>query len=260
MLPKADIVYTCTALHGTGKRGELKKDEDGYYKVLAGALGYCNNAGDFYAEAPGIECILGESSSFQRKLRKGVLYGEAGHPRRDPSWSRDQWFARLLDIVEQNQSHHIRAVSLAKGMRDEKGIPFTGIMLDIRPTKNQHGEALEDNLNNRHANTYFSIRSFTNDVPAQGRWVKNMQMCITFDWVLEGGILPACKYSNPSLEQFNEEQETRTVFSSEDIVKGLDIMEEKGVSMEAAGIDRGTVLRELGMAYADYRKHPSLLF
>lgn len=254
-LPQGNIVYTCTQLYGTGLKGKLKPTEDGYWRVLAGALGYCNNAGSFYAEAPGTEAIMGQSSSFQRKLKKGVLYGEAGHPRREMNMDRESWFRRLLDIQEPTSSHHIRSVELVKGMRDEKGTPFTGIILEVKPTKNQHGEALLDNLKNESANTYFSIRSFTNDVPVQGRWVKNMQVCITFDWVHEGGILPACKYATPGLEDY--EDDNFTVFKPEEVVKAIDTMD-KGVGLEANGLDRSSFLRELGLSHMDYRKHPSL--
>lgn len=256
-LPQGDIVYTCTALYGTGLKGELKPMADGYWRVLAGAIGYANNAGDFYAELPARECILGESSSFQRKLKKGVLYGEVGHPRRDPSMSREAWFDRLLDIREPSSSHHIRKVELCPGMRDEQGRTFTGVILEVKPTDNEHGRALKANLENNSANTYFSIRSFTNDVPAQGRWVKNMRMCITFDWVHEGGILPACKYSTPGLESYKDEGDLRIIYDKKEVAENIARIE-SGTGLEHTGIDRNTLVRELGLSAFDYRKHPSL--
>lgn len=256
-LPQGDIVYTCTALHGTGKSGELVPLEDGYWRILAGAIGYRNNAGDFYNEVPAREAILGESSSFQRKLIKGCLYGEAGHPRREPGMDRDAWFERLMDIREVNTSHHIRTVELVRGMKDQNGVTFTGIILELKPTDNQHGQALLANLKNKSANTYFSIRSFTSDVPAQGFWVKNMRLCVTFDWVHEGGILPACKYATPGLESYADDGDLRTIFNAQEVANSIDRIDRE-VGLESSGFDRATVSRELMIAHLDTRRHPSL--
>ena len=42
------IKFTCTSLAGSNRVGTLKKDAQGYYEVVVGALNVFNSAGQFY--------------------------------------------------------------------------------------------------------------------------------------------------------------------------------------------------------------------
>ena len=91
--------YQCTALMGTNKKGSLKCDADGYYNVVLGALDYYNSSGAFYAYEPAKK-LFDQSSTLQRRITKGVLRGECGHPKFQPGQSKKDFMMRVLSIEE----------------------------------------------------------------------------------------------------------------------------------------------------------------
>lgn len=235
--------YTCTALAGINKAGILKPDEDGYYDLVLGALDFHNASGAFYPLAPAKKQFE-ESSSLMRRVKKGVLVGECGHPRKLPGMSMHDFIARILDIDEKNISHHIREVRLEYNkVKDDAGRSVVAIMGKVRPTGPQ-GEALRDALNNKHHNVAFSIRSLTDDVITQTSHTKNIRSIVTWDWVTEGGISVAQKYHAPALESF-----------SIDLNRLADEIEKSpyAVGMESGKVDLRQILEDF-----DYKRKPSM--
>lgn len=193
------ITYSCTALQGKNKKGVLKPDEDGYYHVILGALDVFNSAGQFYPFDTA-KHIFENSSSLMRRLNKGQLRGECGHPKQATGQTMRQFIQRVLEIRETNISHHIKEVTISNDtVKDNKGRPVVAILGKVKPAGPQ-GEALEKALQNPDEDVAFSIRSLTNDEITRTSWTKHIKTCVTFDWVNEPGIQYATKYNSPGLE------------------------------------------------------------
>lgn len=201
--------YQCTALMGTNKKGSLKCDANGYYRVILGALDYYNSAGSFYAYAPA-KRLFDQSSILQRRIAKGVLRGECGHPKFQPGQSKKDFMMRVLDIDEKYVSHHISEVTIDENtVKDKNGQPIVTIMGLVRPC-GPMGDSLAASLENSQENVCFSIRSLTDDVmDSRGRHVKNLVEIVTWDYVNECGLAIANKYDNPALEEFQSVGFTR---------------------------------------------------
>ena len=88
------VRFTCTSLTGTGKEGVIRPDENGYYDMVIGGLNMLNSAGEYY-EYEGAKELFNQSSSFMRRVKRGALRGEVGHPRREPGQSIDSFMNRV---------------------------------------------------------------------------------------------------------------------------------------------------------------------
>lgn len=198
----AKAVYRCTALAGVNKEGVVKADPDGYYDVILGAFDYYNTNGAFYAFGPAKK-LLEESGILMRRIRKGVLHGERGHPKREAGMSDEDFIRRALAIDETNISHHIKEVEVDdQNVVDKSGKKIIAIRGRIKPF-GPGGDDLASSLENPHQNTCFSIRSFTEDIRNGLQHIKNVVEIITWDWVVEPGIAIANKYDFPSMESFD---------------------------------------------------------
>lgn len=199
----SNVQFQCTALMGTNKVGKLKKDENGYYEVVLGGFNAYNSVNAYYPLDP-VKAMFEESHRFMRRIKKGVLRGEYGHPNRAHGESSDSFLARVSRIDERSVSHHIRDVRLDfDRVKDDQGRPIVAVIGWVKPC-GPHGEALRQQFENPDENVCFSIRSFTNDsVNAMGILNKAIVEIITWDYVNEGGISSANKYSCPSLESMD---------------------------------------------------------
>lgn len=196
------LTFTCTALVGTNKVGELSKDKDGYYEICIGGIGVHNSAGSFYEE-DAARHFFENDVDLQRRIARGMFRGENGHPKMLPGMTEHQWFNRLMIMEETNICAHHHTVSISKEMmKDENGIPFFPIIAKTRPS-GEKAQFLQDQFDNPKENVAFSIRSFTQDAPypgRPGRMIKAIRKVVAFDYVSEPGIYRATKYDTPSLE------------------------------------------------------------
>lgn len=228
------ISYGCTALVGTNKVGDLARDENGYYEVVLGGLNAINSAGDYYPFEQAKQLFEG-SSELMRRINSGNLRGEAGHPRFQPGMNERQWFTRVADIYEPNICVHIASVHLSfDTLKNKDGSPMVAVIGRIRPS-GANERYLERQLDNRLENVCFSVRSFTQDIPHQGRMLKIMRKLVTWDNVNEPGIHVANKYSTPSLESMVAEVDTYQ-FSRETLADIARAPVTEGVGMEAADV------------------------
>lgn len=223
--------YSCTALVGTNKAGELKKDEHGYYDVILGALDYFNSRGQFYPFASA-KHLFDSSSIMMRRIKNGNMRGECGHPRRQPGWSMPEYIHRILDIYEPNISHHIREVWIDDtSMKDANGKPLIVVRGWIKPA-GIGGPALQKALDNPQENVCFSIRSLTRDVKGiGGQVIKNIEEIVTWDWVNEPGINIATKYMHPSLESMGDD----IIFTESHLMAVRDLQRADGLGVESRG-------------------------
>lgn len=199
----SSVRFACTVLAGTNKAGILPAKSDGYYSMVVGGLNMLNSAGQWYAYE-GAKELFEQSSQFQRRVKRGALRGEVGHPRQEAGQSFDDYVSRILEIRETNVCVHFKEIYLDfNRMKDASGKPVIAIMADLAPS-GPYGEALDKALKNKHENVCFSIRSFTKDFYNKGVYTRELKNIVTFDWVNEPGISIANKYQAPSLESYSE--------------------------------------------------------
>lgn len=201
-----NITFACTRLYNTNKVGDLKKNADGYYVMVVGALNMFNSAGMYY-DFKAAEHFFKSSSALMRRIEGGNLRGESGHPEYVSGMSNQEYFARLLRIDPKRVVCHFASLTLNfNDYKDEKGRPIVAIIAEVCPS-GELGHVLEKQLANPRENVSFSIRSFTDDKLVGGivtRYIKNI---VTFDYVLEPGMSVAEKFNktNPALEAYSDE-------------------------------------------------------
>lgn len=236
-----NVTFTCTRLFGTNKVGDLKKNERGYYTMIIGALNMFNSAGMYY-RADAAKQFFEESSSFMRRVKRGALRGEYGHPRREAGMSMQAYYARLLSIHEDKVCCHFASVNLDfENYKDDQGRPIVAIIAEVCPN-GPLGHVLEKQLANPQENVCFSIRSFTDDKMERGVINRYIKTIVTFDYVNEPGMAVAEKYNSPALEGLED-----TVFTRGQIEAGaIQIMETAGVGNESVQLNAHELMASLG--------------
>lgn len=197
------VQFECTRLQGTGKTGKLTPDSDGYYEVILGAYGVNNSAGMFYDQNSAMKLFTPDSPLI-RRLEKGVLYAELGHPS-PAGFKSHEFLARVHEIKEDRLAAHIKSIRLDPDFKDRNGKKMCAVIGKVKPCA-PHGQVVKEALEEGSRNAYFSVRSITRDDTMRG--IKYTEKIINWDFVIEGGIHVAEKYLSPSLEQFGNEDST----------------------------------------------------
>jgi hypothetical protein len=199
------IRFTATRVVPKEKRGILVPDVNGYVKTVVGALNAFNSAGEYYT-AQGAEDLFRNSSILLRRMGKGYLKSELGHPKRLPGQSDDEYLERILSIEETNVSAHIKELELDYdfGRRNPQygNQDMVAIIATLRPS-GPHGKALEASLANPDENVGFSIRALTHNYYERGQTYRVLTTVVTFDQVTEQGIPIANKWASPALESID---------------------------------------------------------
>ena len=179
----------------------LTPDADGYVTINAGAYNIYNASGVYY-DGNSIDKLYGENSILKRRIDKRVVFAELGHPKKEP-WMNDSTFdSRLLEIREDRYCGHIRKAFLVPN-KDSKVI-ITKI--EVAPF-GHYSSTLRDAILSKHANCYFSVRSFSNQLRVNGILVKRVYQIITWDFVTEGGLNKANKFdTDVDLESMDSKQ------------------------------------------------------
>jgi hypothetical protein len=228
----SSVRFVCQSLAGVNKVGNLKQDENGYWTVVIGALGAYNSAGHFY-EYESAKALFESSSSLMRRVSRGSLRGEYGHPRPERGQSEAEFANRIMSIWETNTCCQFKEIWLDfESVKDEKGKPVIAIMAKVIPS-GPHGPVLEKQLQNKDENVCFSIRAFTDDYMEGGIRHRVLKTVVTFDYVNEPGMSVANKYKSPALESLEEVTITRnTLNQSVKSVAGVAAMESVSISLE----------------------------
>jgi Peptidase S80 family len=200
------IKFTSTRLDGTGKKGLLKPDNDGYYVMPVGGLNVYNSVGQFYT-ADGARKLFENSSAFMRRVKSGCLKGELGHPKRMPGMSSDDYLSRILSVEETNVVCHFSSIWLDEdfGRKNPKfnNPNLVAIMARLKPS-GVHGASLAASLNNPEEEVCFSIRALTQDFYEKGVTHRVLEQIVTWDNVTEPGLSLAKKTFSPMLECLSE--------------------------------------------------------
>ena len=207
-----NIRFTCTALAGKNKIGNVPVDKDGYRDMVVGGLNMFNSAGQWY-DYEGAKALFESSSTFMRRVARGALRGEVGHPRQTPGQSDDRFINRVLDIDETNVCVHFKEIYLDfDKLKSTDGKPVIAIMAKLKPS-GAKGDFLQKQLDNKDENVCFSIRSFTKDYYNKGIYTRELKNIVTFDYVNEPGISIANKYQAPALECLSDKALTKVSIS-----------------------------------------------
>ena len=206
------VVFESVRLKGTGKLGVIKPDKDGCYTQVIGALGAYNSRGDYYDFNAGVRFFKNDSS-FMRKIQRGVLKAEQGHPKRN-GMSLHEYQERILRIEETLTCGTWRQIWLSNDdLKDEQGrkiIPIFGKIYPSGPFRDSLIHAFES----PGEQVCFSIRSFTKDTPRNnGTYFKELLNIVTFDYVTEPGMYNAEKLLSPSIESIEEEVDIKSMIN-----------------------------------------------
>jgi Peptidase S80 family len=200
------IRFTATRLAGTGKRGKLLPDKDGYYIMPVAGLNVYNSRGEYYT-AEGAKQLFEESSIFMRRVANGCVKGELGHPKRLPGMSTDDYLNRLMTIEETNVCCHFAEfwLDLEFGKNNPKfnNPELIAVMAKIKPA-GPHGPQLKESMETGGENVCFSLRGLTRDYYQRGKTYRVLESLLTIDQVVEGGLQLASKFSSPVLESIEE--------------------------------------------------------
>lgn len=231
--------FSCSTLAGTGKKGKLTKDSNGYYTMPIGGLNVFNSIGDYYTYEDAKQ-LFASSSVFMRRVKSGALKGEYGHPKPVAGQSYEAFAERVLSIEEKNICTHFSEIWLDfENVKDGNGKPVIAIMAKLAPS-GPMGAAIERSLENPNEDVCYSIRSFTKDTYVGGVKHRALAEIVTWDYVNEPGINFARKYKAPALESMHEQ-----AFSQKELLRAIKHMD-SGIGMESAKMTGQSLFKSLG--------------
>lgn len=188
----------------------MEPDADGYVWINAGAYNAYNESGQYYDGAD-IDKLFEAGSALRRRLDKGVVRSELGHPRMLPGMSKTMYEARMMDIQEDRYCGHIRAAKLVTNKDGKMKIT----RINVTPF-GHYKSTLADALKTKDSNCYFSVRSMSNRSIVNGVLIKKVYQIITWDFVTEGGIRNASKFDTDlDLESMDSNQIMNLVNTNE---------------------------------------------
>lgn len=248
------VRFSCSALIGSNKVGNLKKNERGYYPLVVGALDVYNSAGQLYVFEQAKE-LFKDSSQLMRRVSRGALRGEYGHPKMSPGMNADSFANRVMSIYEENTCCHHKSISLDfDNVKDASGKPVIAIISEVCPS-GPMGPALERSLNNPDENVCFSIRAFTDDYRDRGITKRVLKTIVTWDYVNEPGIAVANKFDAPALESIDATD--GLIISRGSIERGIAASSTSGVATESCLLTADELWRNMGWDNNHFRDKPA---
>jgi len=233
------VRFSCTSLAGSNKVGNLKRDANGYYEMVVGALNVFNSAGQYYVYEQAKE-LFESSSQLMRRVSRGALRGEYGHPKMLPGMSNEQFANRVMSIYEENTCCHHKEITLDfDRVKDANGKPVIAIISKVYPS-GPMGPALEKSLQNPNENVCFSIRAFTDDFREGGVYKRVLKTIVTWDLVNEPGIANAEKFQSPALEGMD------LSFSRGELERSISTAKVAGYAQESALLTADELFTSMG--------------
>ncbi len=178
-------------IDNTSSNKLLQRDDQGYYKVILGAVNSYNSLGEYYGDNY-VEDLFKPDTYIGRMLANGSLLGEVNHPQFVPGMSKFDYFMRNNRVDQLNASHFIKNIEIVNSGKIEGGRPKKLIVGWIKPIEsNPGGKILKELLDTPGANVCFSVRCIIE--PTSTRDNIKIKSIITFDWVDLPGIKEANK-------------------------------------------------------------------
>lgn len=222
-------------LANNGKKGILKPDANGYYLLNAGGFNIPNRTGITYTANQYIQECMGRDSDLNRRVSRGEVYAEAGHPPmyfleningqivRKKITDLFQWILRLKTIDMDRACGHIAEIIFnTDNWSKSRGGPIHNY-IRIKPyLSTVFGKMFEENLLTPEMNTSMSIRTVT--TPQQfGDRSRNVEYFTNYDWVVEPGMDMANKHMTAGCEAFAPElafdDHSQLTISEDDVIQ-----------------------------------------
>lgn len=251
----SSVTYSCTALNGTNKVGLLKQLDNGYFRTVLGGLDVFNSSNELYPYKEAAE-LFERSGALQRRIARGALRAENGHPKFVTGMTNDDYANRIMNIHEDRVCAHISKIELVfDEIKDDKGRPIIAIVGDVAPA-GELSYVLEKALKNPNENIAFSIRAFTEDRSTFKGRIRILRNIITWDYVGEPGIGIAEKYNSPSLESLEER-----IFSRSDLERVSRNLSNgpRNIATENARMNADELFRSLGWDMRTNDQRPKYL-
>lgn len=218
-------------LAGSGKKGILTPDDTGYYTLNAGGFNVKNRNGISYTANRYIQECMSDDSDLKRRVRRGEVYAECGHPQmffyervngvvvRTAITDLFTWIKRLKTIEMDRACGHIREIHFDASQWTAKGGGPIYNTIEIKPLEsNVFGKMFKENLDTPEMNTSISVRTVT--APQRyGDTERQVEYFTGYDWVVEPGMDWANKHSSAgceSLDQLIEFNENQSMIISPD--------------------------------------------
>ena len=167
--------------------GPIEQDEDGYYYVNLGTIGIPNKSGVIYEMTPAVlDKFKNKNGTMYRKLLRGQLRGECGHPKIQKGMTKTEWIERNLWIEPTLYGLTIRHVDY----RMQNNIMECWGW--IKPT-GAYASTIKDSLDDPHSNTAFSIRVIATERKVNGIKIRTIIIPVTWDFVGGNGVVGASK-------------------------------------------------------------------
>lgn len=214
----SNISFGNIILAQSGKKGVLKpmKNKDGtdseYYLLNAGGFNIPNRHGITYPVNRYIEECMQPQSDLRRRIERGEVYGEWGHP--SPVYFEEmngvlvkrtitqvwQWINRLKEIDKNNICMHIREIHFdTSAWRGGSRGPIYNL-IEVCPYGDRE-KLFRDNITNPSMNTSVSIRTVITPFEF-GDTTKNTEYWTGYDAVLEGGMNHSNKHMTAGCEDY----------------------------------------------------------
>jgi len=175
---------------------DIKKNKDGDYLVIVGAVNHFTAGGELYV-AEEVKEKFAENSVLMQRCKNDLLEIEDEHPTWEPTMSKAQWFERLYSYDKSKVAGKITELWLEETDECAPGTDLRIILIwaAIRPFIDRpKGLLLKRDLENPDKNVAFSIRSIIYQETFNLTPVCKIKDIITFDWVSSPGISKAHKY------------------------------------------------------------------
>lgn len=191
------LIYAATVLKGTGKRGHLRPDADGYYRMPVGGLNVYNNLMEFYEGTDEVLELFKSSSILQRRIENGRCFAEVGHPAFEAGMTEQAYVARILQIRRENVCAHIRRLDIdydyGKNNPEYQNPNLIGLIGELKPF-GARGPELQESFDNPDTDVCFSIRSLIRERLVRRQKIRTIYHVTNFDWVVEPGLKFATKW------------------------------------------------------------------
>lgn len=239
------VKFTCTALQNSNKKGLLTPDSEGYYTTVLGALNVFNSSGEYYT-AEGVRELFDSSGLLQKRIQKGRLRGECGHPKQLPGESDNAYINRIFMINEEKVACHFKEICLDdSSVKTDSGQPVIAIIGKFIPS-GPYGDALQKSVNNPNENVCFSIRAFTDDKRIHGINNRYLKTIVTWDWVNDCGIPVAEKWKSPGLESLGINELDGRNLSRGQLERAINSGIREHVAQEAAVMNANELFASMG--------------
>lgn len=177
---------------------KLDVDKDGFVYLIVGAIGTYSTNGAYYPITDLTLSHFKPESNLSRRLRSGVVTGEADHPRLRPGEDMVSFVNRHYYVDKDREAALFKSIELLQTNFKETGRDdfVTLIGARLKPY-GKMADKLKANIDDPTADTAFSIRVFTKDYVRNNTVFKEYLNIINWDWVTNNR--PGLQYAHKSV-------------------------------------------------------------